>query len=194
MRTISSRLLALSLLTACTAGHDTTAPSASGGTQAFGLVVTNPSCGDVIVSDLRLESDLTCAADGLTVAGSGIKINLNGHTIGGAGTGAGIRVQSSQDVSIYGGTVRGFLRGIYVVASTGIVIKDNEFTANGTAVLLETSSGNTIKANVARENLLRAFMIRPNFTGTVLSTNNDGVDNLLIDNPTGIYLIRQPGN
>jgi parallel beta-helix repeat protein len=157
-------------------------------------VVTNASCGDVIVSDLRLESDLTCAADGLTVSGSGIKINLNGHTINGPGSGIGIRVQSSQDVSIHGGTVRGSLRGICVVSSTGVDIKNNEFTGNNTGVLLEASSNNSVKANVAWQNGARAIMLRPNLTGTIVSTNNDIVGNFLIDNPTGIYIIRQPGN
>ena len=41
---------------------------------------------------------------------------------------------------------------------------------------------------------LRAFMIRPNLTGLIVSTNNDIADNMIVDNPTGIYLIRQPGN
>ncbi len=196
MRATGGFLLAVSLLTACAVGHDTTAPPTIGRTPVLTSsdLVTNAACGDVIVSDLRLENDLICVGDGLTVTGSGINVNLNGHTIAGSGVGLGIRVSSSQDVSIYGGTVRGFLRGINVTASTGIVIKDNEFTQNNTGVLLEASSGNTIKANLARQNTARAIMIRPNFTGTVVSTNNDVVDNLLIDNPTGIYLIRQPGN
>ncbi len=37
-------------------------------------------------------------------------------------------------------------------------------------------------------------MLRPNLTGSVVSTDNAVKDNVLIDNPTGIYLIRQPGN
>jgi parallel beta-helix repeat protein len=147
----------------------------------------------VITTDLRLENDLACAGGGITVTGSGIMINLNGHTIAGSGAGVGIMVTASQDVSIHGGTIRGFLQAMFVAGSSGIVIKDNEFTLNGTAVLLQASSGNTIKANVARENIFRAFMLRPNLAG-VVSTNNDVVDNLLVDNPTGIFLISQPGN
>lgn len=194
MRTISHSLLAVAFLTACSGGGDTTAPAPNATPGASGsVVILDAACGDVITSDVRLESDLTCAGDGLSVTGTGIKINLNGHSISGAGAGVGIRVQSSQDVSVYGGTVRGFLQGMFVAASTGIVIKDNLFTENATAVLLQASSGNTIKANVARANTARAFMLRPNVAG-VVSTNNDIVENILIDNPTGIYLIRQPGN
>ena len=194
MRTISSSLVML-LVAACSAGHDASAPAAyslePGSSDSF--IATSAACGDVIVSDLRLENDLSCAGDGITVMGSGIRINLNGHTIAGAGVGVGIRVTASNDVSIHGGIVRGFLQGMFVAVSTGIVIKDNEFTANGTAVLLQGSSGNTIKANVALQNTARAFMMRQNIFG-VVSTNNDFVDNLLIDNPTGIFVISQPGN
>ena len=197
MHTTRLCLFAIILSTACSVGHETAAPLSTGPSQGLSgsSVVLNPACGDVIVTDLRLESDLSCAGDGLTVTGTDININLNGHTIAGAGTGVGIRVNSSQDVSVHGGTIRGFLQGMFVAASTGIVIKDNEFTANGTAVLLQASSGNTIKANVARQNSLRAFMIRSSIPGGgVVSTNNDVVDNLLVDNPTGIFLIAQPGN
>jgi len=154
---------------------------------------TTAVCGSTVTTDLTLESDLDCPGNGLTVTGAGLKINLNGYTIAGAGVGVGITVSASQGISIHGGTIRGFLQGIFVAGSTGLVIKDNEFTENGTAVLLQASSGNTIKGNVARQNGLRAFMIRPNLA-EVVSTNNDVVENLLIDNPTGIFLIRQPGN
>jgi len=191
--------VAIALFTqACDSGP--TAPVTAGNTEGgpSGLAAHSPpavatTCGAVVTADLTLESDLNCPGNGFTVSGSDIKINLNGHTVAGAAVGMGILVTGSQGVSIYGGTIRGFLQGIFVAASSGVVIKDNEFTENGTAVLLQASSGNTIKGNVARQNLFRAFMIRPNLA-EVVSTNNDVVENLIIDNPTGIFLIRQPGN
>lgn len=164
-------------------------PDRSSATAAL----TSAACGDVIVADLRLENDLVCAGDGLTVAASDIRINLNNHTISGNGTGVGVRVTASQNVSIQGGTVRGFLQGMFISASTGIVIMHNELTENATAILLQASSGNTIKANTARRNSVRAFMFRPNLAGAP-STYNDVVDNEILDNPTGILLISQPGN
>jgi parallel beta-helix repeat protein len=193
MRTFSTALLAVIVVGACTSGHDTTAPSVVPRTAqtSAGQIL---ACGDVIVSDVVLENDLTCPGNGLTVTGTDINIDLNGHTIAGAGVGQGITVNASQGVSIFGGSVRGFLRGILVNVSTGLVIRDNEFTENGTAVLVQASSGNIIRGNVARQNSLRAFMLRPDLSGAVVSTNNDIVENVLIDNPTGIYLIRQPGN
>jgi parallel beta-helix repeat protein len=195
MRTFNGFLIAITFMTGCTPGRDATAPQSSSYPHdaSASVAVLNVACGDVIVSDVRLENDLLCPGDGFAVTGSGIKINLNGHTVAGAGVGVGIRVQSSQGVSIYGGTVRGFLQGMFVASSTGVIIKDNAFTENNTAVLLQASSGNTIKANVAWRNGARVFMLRPNIFG-VVSTNNDVVGNLLFDNPTGIFLISQPGN
>jgi len=193
MRTNCAPVFTLFLFAACGTRQDATSPPAFDHATSQRVLVTSASCGDVVASDLRLENDVTCTGDGLTVSGTGIRIDLNGHTIAGSGTGVGIRVNASQDVTISGGTIRGFLQGIFLAASTGVVIKDNELTANATGVLLQASSGNIIKANVARQNSARAFMLRANTAG-VVSTQNDIVDNLLIDNPTGIFLISQPGN
>src|SRR5262245_63821289 len=101
MRTLIGSLLALWVFAACSVDDDTSSPLApleSKGSSAS-LVVTSVSCGDVIVSDLRLENDLTCPGSALTVSGSGININLNGHTISGSGSGVGIQISASQDVS-----------------------------------------------------------------------------------------------
>src|SRR5262245_6317406 len=196
MRILAAFLLALSA-TACAAGHDTTSPSANASAISSSLspLTTSISCGDVISSDVRLEEDLACAGDGFVVTGTGYKINLNGHTISGSGpsVGVGIRVSAARDVVIYNGTIRGFLQAIFSQGSGQNVYKDIEFTQNGTAILLQASSGNTIKSNVVHQNTLRAFMLRPNLLG-VVSTDNEVVDNVLVDNPTGIFIISQPGN
>jgi parallel beta-helix repeat protein len=196
MRATNSFVLVLSV-TACAVGHDTTSPSltATASRANSSFVTTSVACGDVIASDVRLENDVACAGDGFSVTGTGIKINLNGHTISGSGTGVGvgILVTGSQDVSIYGGTLRGFLQAMFVARSSEIVIKDNEFTENRTAILFQATTGSTIKSNVARQNSLRAFMLRPNLLGDP-STDNEIVDNILVDNPTGIFIISQPGN
>jgi hypothetical protein len=92
-----------------------------------------------VTSDLRLEDDLSCPAGALIVTGTGITINLNGHTIAGAGTGNGITVTASEGVSIHGGTISGFFVGTFLNVSTGVVIKDMEFTANVTAVPPDSS-------------------------------------------------------
>lgn len=189
-----SCVLSLLLAAACSDGATTPLmPRVSADHATLTMAVTNAKCGDVIANDLRLENDLVCVGDGLTIAGSDVRINLNGHTIRGNGTGVGLRVTTSQNISIQDGIIRGFLQGMFVSASTGIVIKHNELTENATAILLQASSGNTIKGNTATRNSVRAFMFRPNLVGG-LSTDNDVVDNEIADNPTGILLIAQPGN
>jgi len=181
---------------ACNSDRNPIAPrtSASRANESAGHhISTEAACGATIVTNLRLEADLTCIADGLIVGADGIMINLNGHTIAGAGVGLGINVRSHQDIVIRGGTIRGFLTGIMVATSTGVVIKDNGFTQNREAVFLAGAVGNMIKHNNAWQNTLRGIMIRPTGSG-VLSTDNIVMDNTLTNNPSGILLFGQPGN
>jgi parallel beta-helix repeat protein len=151
------------------------------------------ACGASVVADLKLDEDLTCPGDALFVDGDGIKIDLQGHTITGAGVGVGITVRGHHDVSISRGTIQNFLTGVFVATSTDVVIKDNGFTQNREGVFLAGASGNTIKHNTAWQNTSRGFMIRPTGSGTI-STDNVVMDNVVTNNPTGILLFGQPGN
>jgi parallel beta-helix repeat protein len=184
------------IVSACSADHLATAPThvvTAIPTSARGTVSTTASCGGAVATDLRLEADLTCAGDGLIVDGDGVRINLNGHTITGAGVGLGITVRSHHDVVVHGGTIQGFVTGIMVATSTGVVIKDNGFTQNREAVFLAGAAGNTIKNNAAWQNTSRGIMIRPTGSGA-LSTDNVVMDNVLTSNPSGILVFGQPGN
>lgn len=202
MRTLPlCAVVALSLVsTSCTLDQGSTGPSQQADPRVTApqhspnaLPLTTVVCGAVIVSDLRLDNDLNCAGNALLVSGDDIRIDLNGHTLAGNGSGNGITVSASHGVTIFGGSVKGFQSGIFVGGSTQVVIRDNEFSATNQAVLLQATTGSVIKHNTVTKNLARAFMLRPNLTGG-LSTNNVVIGNLVIDTPTGIYLIRQPGN
>ena len=144
-------------------------------------------------SRAQVDMNLVCTGDGFIVGADGIKINLNGHSITGPGTGVGIMVRDVHDITIFGGAVNGFQAGIMVATSTGVVIKDNYFTQNREAVFLAGSSGNVVKANVMWQNRLRGIMIRPSGSGA-LSTDNDIKDNILTNNASGILVFGQPGN
>jgi parallel beta-helix repeat protein len=157
------------------------------------VIVTDLSCGASITADVRLEEDLTCSGDALSVDANGLKINLNGHTIRGNGTGNGITVRGRSDIVVHGGTVRNFTTGIFVAQSTGVVVKDNDFTANREAVFLNGASGNVVKANRAWQNTQRGIMLRPTTSG-IVSTDNQVVDNTLTDNPSGILVFGQSEN
>jgi parallel beta-helix repeat protein len=71
---------------------------------------------------VTLTADLgPCLGDGLVVTASNITVNLNGHTITGAGSNpkgtidqAGIRLNGAGSVTVRGGTVRRFFVGVLV--------------------------------------------------------------------------------
>ena len=75
-------------------------------------------CGATILADLRLDYDLACPGNGFIVGADGITIDLNGHTISGSGTGAGVNVTGRTNISIVGGTIRNFLAGVLTHNST----------------------------------------------------------------------------
>jgi parallel beta-helix repeat protein len=145
--------------------------------------VADDLCGATITEDLKLNHDLTCAGNGLTVGADGIKLDLHGHTIAGSGSGTGIDVTGRLSVSISGGTIRNFAAGVLVRNSTAIVVKDNQLIANGDGVDLQAGSvANTIKANRFQGNLVRGIMSRS------FSSANTIKDNTFTGNRTGILL------
>jgi large repetitive protein len=50
-------------------------------TAAGQALATPVSCGEVITSDTRLESDLTCPGKGIVIGADGITLDLNGHEV-----------------------------------------------------------------------------------------------------------------
>jgi parallel beta-helix repeat protein len=140
-------------------------------------------CGATIVEDLRLDHDITCAGNGLIVGADGIQINLDGHTIAGAGSGVGISVVGRTDVSIKGGTVRSFLRGIEIVKSSGVVVHDTHLIDHVDGIDVQDGSvGNTIKANHFQGNRTRAIMLRSGSSAIVVK------DNTFVANRFGIQM------
>jgi hypothetical protein len=109
------------------------------------------SCGDVVTSDTVLSRNVTgCTGNGLIVAASGVRLDLNGHTVSGTGAGTGILVTSFEsglpidDVDIVGGTVRGFATGVAFEAErgadiTGVGIRGLAVTRNGAGIELFTA-------------------------------------------------------
>ena len=75
-------------------------------------------CGTTVIDDVKLSQDLVCSGDGLIVGANGIRIDLNGFSIQGSGTGTGVAVSGYDDVTIAGGAIRQFAVGIRVATST----------------------------------------------------------------------------
>lgn len=140
-------------------------------------------CGATIVEDVRLDHDITCAVNGLIVGADGIKINLDGHTIAGQGSGVGISVVGRTDVSIKGGTIRNFLTGVLIVNSSGVVVHDTQLVDHVDGIDVQAGSvGNTIKANHFQGNRTRGIMLRGGVSAIVVK------DNTFVANRTGILV------
>ena len=140
-------------------------------------------CGATIVSNLKLDHDLTCAAAGLIVGADGIRINLNGHTIAGSGSGVGIEVAGRTSVSISDGAISNFTAGVRVFESTGVVIRGVGFNENNDGVDCQAGCmESTIKGNEFRNNGARGIMLRSN------SMDNVVKENIFTGNNVGILL------
>jgi len=99
---------------------------------------THVQCGDVITENTTLDSDLSCSGDGLRVLANDVTLDLGGHEIAGAGSGAGVEIETVfpepldlSGIAVVDGTVRGFRDGIHMDGPTGtvldgLVVKDNE--------------------------------------------------------------------
>jgi large repetitive protein len=149
----------------------------------------NDLCGATILADLTLDHDLTCAGTGLIAGADGITIDLNGHTIAGLGTGAGIDVTGRAYVSISGGTISNFAAGVLIVNSTGTVVKGNELRENTDGVDCRAGCvGSTIRENDFRENLARGIMLRGASVGNLVK------ENTFIGDRVGILLFGASGS
>lgn len=91
------------------------AGSVSAGAQAPAI-----TCGTVVTDDVRLTADLHCAGSGLVIGAPGVTIDLDGHTIDGAGSGAGIDNSGGHDeLRVTGGSIRGFVFGVELFEVSG---------------------------------------------------------------------------
>jgi para-nitrobenzyl esterase len=130
-------------------------------------------CGTTLTADLKLERDLVCAGNGLTVGTDNLHLDLNGHTITGSGSGVGINATGRRGVSISGGRIRNFFAGVLTSTSTAAVIERNALVENVDGVDLQAgSSGITIRQNEFRGNRSRGIMIRGNSTNHQISFNS----------------------
>jgi hypothetical protein len=88
-------------------------------------------CGTRVTSDFTLGTDLlNCPGDGLVVAEDHITVDLGGHTIEGRNgqATAGVRVAGVNGVTVTGGFIRRFGKGILLSGSTDAHITRNVIT------------------------------------------------------------------
>jgi parallel beta-helix repeat protein len=148
-----------------------------------GATAATDLCGTPIETNVELQEDLSCAGDGLTIVADGIRLNLNGHTIAGSGSGVGVTVIGRTNVTISGGKITNFTAAVRVNTSTAVVIKSTEFRDNVDGVDLQAGSrGNTIKDNEFYNQRTRGVMLRGD------THNNEVKDNTFTGDRVGIFV------
>ncbi|HEX2041141.1 MAG TPA: right-handed parallel beta-helix repeat-containing protein [Acidimicrobiales bacterium] len=108
------------------------------------------TCGTVITEDTVLGADIGPCGDivsepghtpgghGLVIGADGVTLDLNGHTIFGLGSdvvlhqAAGVKVDEHSDVTVFGGTVRGFFHGVWVQNGARNTVRDMRSIDNTT--------------------------------------------------------------
>ena len=164
------------------------------------LVVTPPAaearaavqCGQRIKHSITLGRNLNnCRGDGLVVRANNITINLNGHTVDGRGrrSSAGVRIAGFHGVTVTGGVIRQFGRGIWLVRANDDKIVSNVVTGSFDEGIFtnETSArpliqSNRISGSGTRHHAVDADGIDARGAGvralknTVRHSNDDGID------------------
>jgi hypothetical protein len=103
------------------------------------------TCGGTVSGHARLDRDLTCTGDGVTMA-DGATLDLGGHQLAGSGTGVGVTTSLTGTSTIINGTLEGWDRAVAggvldfdggaLVAVKGVRFVDN--TAAALSVLNAT--------------------------------------------------------
>lgn len=156
-----------------------------------GALAAAPACGAVLTASTVLTADLTCpSGDGLVLSGHDVVLDLGGHTLDGAGTGAdGVRVsEGGRGIVVRGGTVRGFADGVVVDRAGGNRVAQLTLVGNGRGVLLAAASGNVVEQNVVTGSSREAVALDGG------ADDNRVRQNRMSDNGHGIALDGASGN
>jgi nitrous oxidase accessory protein NosD len=166
-------------------------------------------CGEAIIGDLELTSDVTCEGDGIRVEGSDLTIYLNGFTIRGPGPDSnttGILVEEAREVRIRGpGTVTGFGTGVAYTDASGGAMRDISVRGNDIGVLLDATTDTHVKQDHVSDSRIGVLNRASNNTeveNVIMSRNDEGIRLeksfsvdldflILMDSQTGIYLDEQ---
>jgi parallel beta-helix repeat protein len=200
---------ALSVVASASAERLTTTTTHSATTSHS--LAAQPSCSATITSNTTLAADLAnCPGDGIVIGADNITLDLNGHTIDGDGIpgdsalDVGIRNNGHAGVTIIGGTVGEFDRGIQLDGAGGNLLQHLKVMDNGGRgiTLQNASNGNRIEFTNASNNLNRAGIavissdvntvehdqLDDNDVGVLLgggAANNSVEDNTMTTNPGG---------
>jgi parallel beta-helix repeat protein len=149
------------------------------------------TCGSVISQSTRLTADITgCEEYGLVIGAPDITIDLGGHTIEGAGSGlarAGVFNELYANVTVTGGHIRGFARGVQGYQAPGASFERLEVSDTIEAVSLEDSDDSTVRSSHLHHNRTGIDLRntdRSTFVGNVIAENETqgGTDRASVGN------------
>ncbi len=152
---IRATVVGLGLLAGMLAG----APAASAAT-----------CGDVLVVNTTLTSDLTCSGTALVIGAGGIALDLNGYTLTGDGTGSGVEQTGGfGGFTIRNGRIQNFEWGVNLNGTVGgatfATVEDLRIRNNADA---------GIRLEVVREVIVQRVRVSGN--GTPANATGEGLD------------------
>lgn len=138
------------------------------------------SCGQVVAENTTLTADLNCLGDGLVIGADGIVLDLNGHTIDGAGLGVGIRNDGFDNVTIKNGTVKEFDYGIQLNAGTeGNLVQGITLTLNQDAgIQLSGAYNNQVLGNTIIQQAKEGVVLLGSTTNVVANNRIDGTQGM----------------
>ncbi|WP_432494383.1 right-handed parallel beta-helix repeat-containing protein [Kineococcus gypseus] len=129
-------------------------------------------CGDTITQDTTLRGDLVCAGAGLTVAASGVVLDLDGHLLR-AGEGPAVLVQPSAegeglaDVTVRRGRVVG---DVAVYETDRLVLSRLDVDGLVDGYLVDDAS---VRASRIRGSLALQYAVRPLVQGNRIENDTD---------------------
>ncbi|MGN6723923.1 MAG: hypothetical protein ACTHJM_15040 [Marmoricola sp.] len=140
------------------------------------VTATNAHCGQTITASLTLNGDLTCpGATALTVAGTSVTLNLNGHTINSDNSSYCIVVSGTTD-TVENGTITHCYVGILANGSKGTYTKLT-ITSSSYGVD-DLGASDKITANTVAGNAATGIIASGDgatLTGNRVSSNNWGM-------------------
>lgn len=146
------------------------------------------TCGASVSASVTLTANLgPCLGDGLVVTASAVTLDLNGHTVTGAGSNpagaidqAGIRLAGVGHVTVKGGTVRGFFVGVLAKGGDDNVITRMTVTHN--IGLGNTTYGDGINLDGSVHNVVTHNTVTHNGPYTGINMINNGSYNVVAHN------------
>lgn len=119
---------------------------------------THVACGDTLMQDTRLDSDLVdCPARGVVIGADGVDLNLAGHTISGASTSFfGVEARAVSGIRVRNGTVSGFNFAVLMSSVSDSVVAGLTISARRNGIYF---SGTSARNRIAQNTVTAAYGI-----------------------------------